>query len=386
MTRDRDSQLRDLKQWIHDSTAEAERALPDLLDLPGPAMARELARRPDLRPGVLKLLLPLLRDARAIQPERVLELTGALVADTGPDVAPPLADAARYMNGRAWTAHAAALHTLGRNVEAREAIGVALDLFRREPDVVWDIAVAEAVEAEILHSFGERAEALRKIRGAAAVILQHGDPKRYVEARMTESWMLLQAGDNIAAADVWRATADEAGQRGDPLLSAYFLNSVGRFHLRRSEIEAASKCFATAELQFRSAGRKREAGDARRNAAEADAARGDLQRALFGYYHVRDVLLETGDVIAAAILSARILDLLFLQGEHDELLKFITRLIEPFVQAKMRPNAMRAWAYLLERAACGELTQDDIAGVRDYFQRLPLRPNAPFHPTAEAER
>ena len=64
MTRDRisqlrDLQLRDLKQWIQDSMTEAERALPDLLDLPGPAMARELARRPDLRPGVLQFLLPL---------------------------------------------------------------------------------------------------------------------------------------------------------------------------------------------------------------------------------------------------------------------------------------------------------------------------------------
>jgi hypothetical protein len=84
--------------------------------------------------------------------------------------------------------------------------------------------------------------------------------------------------------------------------------------------------------------------------------------------------------------SADILDLLLRDGQYDELLKFITRLIEPFVQAKMQPNAMRAWTYLLERAACGELTQDDIAGVRDYFERLPLRPNAPFDPTAEAER
>ncbi len=156
--------------------------------------------------------------------------------------------------------------------------------------------------------------------------------------------------------------------------------------MRRGSIDAASRCFTLAEGLFIAAELEREASHAHRNAAEVDIARGDTRSALFRYYRVRDVALDHGDVVAASIASAEILDLLFLDGQHDELLNFITRLIEPFVQAKMQPNAMRAWTYLLERAACGELTQDDIAGVRDYFERLPLRPNAPFDPDAEVER
>ena len=98
---------------------------------------------------------------------------------------------------------------------------------------------------------------------------------------------------------------------------------------------------------------------------------------------MRDDLLAAGALTGAALASVEIFDLLFFTGQHGELLDFGDNLVAPFVGANMPPNAVRPWTFILERAASGELTRDDIADVRTYFQELPLRPNAPFLPEAE---
>jgi hypothetical protein len=81
------------------------------------------------------------------------------------------------------------LRGIGRYAEAREAIAVALDLYRQGLVSAWHIPTAEVVEAQILHEQGERADALQRIRRAAEDILLHGDRERYVQARMSESSM-----------------------------------------------------------------------------------------------------------------------------------------------------------------------------------------------------
>jgi hypothetical protein len=40
---------------------------------------------------------------------------------------------------------------------------------------------------------------------------------------------------------------------------------------------------------------------------------------------------------------------------------------------------MQAWTYVRGRAGVGELTREDVDGVRRYFEYLPLQPNARFH-------
>lgn len=374
--------MTDLERWLRETRAEAERVLADLLDLPGPALQRELAR-PELRAGVIQLLLPLLAEGRAIQPQRVCDLTAVLVAGTIGPIPAALAPTAVYLHGKAWTEHAAALSTLGRPTEAYEAIAAALELFRREPQVHSQIADAEVVQAEILHALGERTEALRTIRRAAPVLLQHGESQRYAEARMAESWMLWDAGNRAAAAEVWKTVSEEAEVRGDRMLLAHLSNKIGVFELRQGRIESAFRCFDSAHATFAEAGLTRETAFVHRNCAEAFTARGNKVRALFEYYAMRDDLLADGDLTAAACASVEIVDLLFLSGQHSELLGFGTNLVAPFVRANMPPNALRPWTYIIDRANAGELTRDDIADVRTFFQELPLRPNATFVPEAE---
>ncbi|HET8775281.1 MAG TPA: hypothetical protein VFP80_15890 [Thermoanaerobaculia bacterium] len=384
MSDDRVNNLTDLERWLRGTRAEAERVLADLLDLPGPDLQRELSRRPELRAGAIQLLLPLLAEGRAIQPQRVCELTAVLVAGTLGPVPSALAPAAVSLHGKAWTEHAAALSALGRYTEAFEAIDAALELFRREPQVPSQIADAEVVQAEILHALGRRTEALRTIRRATPVLLQHGEAQRYAEARMAESWMLWDAGNRAAATEVLKTVSDEAEVRGDRMLLAHMSNKIGVVELRRGNIGSAVNFFDTALNTFTEAELTRETAFVHRNYAEAFLARKNEVRALFEYYAMRDDLLADGDLTGAACASVEIVDLLFLLGQHSELLGFGTNLVAPFVRANMPPNALRPWTYLIERANAGELTRDDIADVRTYFQELPLRPKAVF--VAEAER
>jgi tetratricopeptide (TPR) repeat protein len=382
MALSRTAELRELAFWLDASRAEAERLLPDLIDLPASVLRQQFKTRPELRTaGMVQRLTQAAHDALERFPRRAHELTSIVVelagAITLPDFAALLAD---ELQGQAWREHANALCGLEETGQARRAIDLARSCFRRMAAGEWQQATVDLIEAEVLHGLGRRDEALLLVRRAANVFVVDLDQEHYIEAQMLEAGMLREAGDRRGATDVWRATVDVAQQRGDRILMARFESWIGRFELRQGDPAEASAFFFAALTVFDEAGLTAEATRARRGLAEAAAARGRIHEAVSEFYKVRAELLAAGSVIDAAIVSCEILALLLEGGREAELTALAHTLVTSFRDAGMTQGALEAFTFLRAHSGEGNLTSDDVVAVRRYFEDLGQRPNARFLP------
>ena len=370
--------LWEMKRWLNDNKTEAAQWLPRLLELSGPDLSQELARHPEWQPGIVRLLLELVDDKVSRDPARAHELTTAVIELVGSDRSLPGQQMDRFhpvLRANAWTAHAGALRSLGRHLEALAAITVAHDVLRARSVSPWNTALAEVEEAKVLHEMGESTEALLLIRRGAEVILFHGDVKRYVQVRMYEALMLWEAGERTAAADVWRTMAREAAQRGDALFMAVLETATAEFQLRHGRAEAAARLFEVAHDVFDNEGLTREAIRARRGMAEAAAARGRHHDAISEYYKVQALSLAAGNLREAALASAEIIELVLLTGRQGEILPLIQSMISVFSDAGQK-NAVNSWLLLWDFAILGRLTTYRIDVVRNFFRHFVLEPHA----------
>lgn len=365
-------------QWIRESRGEAERWLPHLLELPLADLSLELERHPELQPGITMVLLDLLHDALDRDPGRAHELTTVLIEHAGSNLPLGHASTAGYLKGQAWTEHARALHGIGRYAEAREAVAAALHVYRDEPMSAWYVAAAEVVDARILHDLGAHAEALDRLRPAAEVIRLHGDREGYVRAKMSEASMQWDAGNPAAAGAVWRITAEDAYRRRDSVLVALLYLRIAMFRLWHGSAEDAALRFAVAREVLHAAGMPREVIRALWGLAEANVARGLFHEAISEYYKVQGLLLANGHLVDAAVASTEILELLLIAGREDKVRPAADLMVRTFSDAGLPLNPMRAWTFIRQRARVGALTREDLVHARAYFERLPLRPNAPF--------
>jgi tetratricopeptide (TPR) repeat protein len=365
--------LSKMMRWLEHNKTEATQWLPRLLQLSGPDLSREVARHPELQPGISRLLLEVVDDMVSRDPARAHELTTVVIGYAGSNTSPHSMDP--FLRANAWTAHAAALRGLGRHLDALAAIAAAVDACgeRDARTNDWSTALAEVEEAKILHDMGQGTEALLLIRRGAGVILFHGDVKRYVQVRMYEALMFWEAGERSAAADVWRAMAREAAQRGDALFMAVLETSTAEFQLRHGRAEAAARLFEIAHDVFDNEGLTREAIRARRGMAEAAAARGRHHDAISEYYKVQALALAAGNLREAALASAEIVELLLLTGRELEVVPLANSMVSVFTDAGQK-NAVNSWLLLQQFTIMGRLTPYRIDMVRNVFRGFVLEP------------
>jgi len=374
------SSLRELHEWLSASMAEAETLLPQLLDLPGPLLRREMRARPELRtPGVFRRLLVVARDARERFPMRAHELTLAVVRNVGAMRVPAaFAAVGSTLKGEAWREHALTLRDLGQIEKAETAIALSRAYLRRAPASEWHLATVDLVEAPLLHDRGRHEEALAVVRRAARQFALGRDHTRHIEARMIESWMLSSSGDSAGAAAVWTSIYESATQRGDTELMGQIAARLGVFELRHGRAENASTLLTSALELLANAEVGEEAVRARWNLAEAAASRGRIHEAISEYHKVRAELLARGSLNDAAIASADVVELILVAGRDSELQSLTTTLVRIFAEAGMFMNGIEAFAWLRARAEAECLSHDDVVLVRRYFEDLPQHPNARF--------
>jgi len=370
------SSWREVEQWLSASHAEAGRVLPQLLNLPTPMLASELARRPELRTvGMIQRLTAVAEEALDRFPLRACELAAIAVESAARmEVPPARVSVALRIQAQAWITHARALRGVGRIGEAAEAIAMARELFQQTPANEWSLAKADLLEAQLLHDLGRREEALPLVRRASSLFAFHYDHDHYLQGRMIETWMLWSAGDGAAATEVWRATVEEAEQYGNPALVAHLERKMGVFELRHGSDEEAARLLASALATFVGEGLTGEAIRARWNLAEAAAALGRINEAISELHKVRAELVAMGRLGEAALASMAGLELLLAAGRLDEATSLVDILAFLFRDAGMATNALEAFSYLRARAGQGRLTQDDVTHVRRFFEDLPQQP------------
>jgi tetratricopeptide (TPR) repeat protein len=366
--------LCEIERWLQDNRIEAGRWLPRLLALSGPDLSRELARHPELQPGISRLLLEVADDTVGRNPARAHELTTAVIDSVGSDLSLPRHEQAPDLRARAWTAHAGALRGLGRRLEALAAIAEAAAASGTLFAAAWNLALVQVEEARILHDMGESTEALFLIRRSAEMILLHSDVKRYVRVRMYEVLILWEVGERVAAAEVWRTMAREAAQRGDAVFMALLESATAVFQLRHGGAEAAARLFEIAHDAFDHAGLTREAVRARWGVAEAAVARRRFHDAISEYYKVQALALADGNLREAALASVEIVELLRITGRNGEVPRLAHSQISVFADAGQE-NAVKSWLLLRDFAMLGQLTPERVDVLRCFFRNFVLQPN-----------
>ena len=372
--------VRELEEWLRASNADAARQLPDLLDLPPAVLRREMVGRAELRTaGMMEQLIALAQDALVRYPRRAYELTSILL-DFAPMVEVPTDRAVVVvrLHASAWKEHARALCALNRSEEAREALTTARGLYKQTPAHDWYVATVDLLEAPLVHDGGDAAGALELVRRAGAEFALHHDYEHLVEARMLEVWMHCVAGNDVAADDVFTATADLAYLRRHPTLLARMTIKQARFHLRRGNAEVASRMFKQAAEAFEREGLMQEAIRTRWYLAESLTARSRIPEAISEYHKVWATLLDSGATNDAAIAAAEAVELLLVAGRDAEVPALTETLVDAF-RPKLTQNALEALTYLDARAAAGTITRDDATTVRRYFEDLRQQPHARFH-------
>ena len=368
-------ELEALIEWLRRSEAEAERLLPRLLQLDAADLDRELARHPEWQPGITQILIRDIQGALHHDPSRAHDLTAVLVEHAGLNLPLRHATLAVVQKCRAWTLHARALSALGRYAEAHEAIATASELCRHlQTAIEWLTALAQIVEAEILHGLGKSADALPLIPPAAAMFVRRGDGERYAAATMLDAQIRRDTGDPAAAEEVWRAARGEWPPLDRRL--PYVDWCMGRYELRNGDAGKAERSFHLARELFHLFELPRESVRARWDRARALAALGQFDKAARHYRRVQAEMLAANDLVDAAIASTELLDAFVVASDTRPLLPLAQSLVRKFGKAGLPLNAMHAWIFVRERARARALTREDAAAVRAYFHRLPLRPNA----------
>lgn len=373
------SGLREIEQWLNERAAEAQRLLPDLLELPASALCREFRARPELRtPGMLQLILSAAREAMDRFPARAHELTVVAVRNAGQMIVPAaLANLRRVVQGQAWRDYAQTLVATGRPGKAQRALAVARAFFAGVRGSAWHLTTVDLVEAPLLDDLGRHEEALAMIGRASYQFACFHDAEGFVQARMLEAAMFLAAGDPAGAAKVWHAT--QTARVGKKLeMPGRLAAKIGLVELRHGHAAEAAELLRTAVRKLDEAGLHEEAIRAHWHYAEATAARAPLAEALSEYYLVRGEMLLRGKLVDAAAISVEVLDLLVCGDRMDEVAPLVVKFLHELRDSGLSVNALEALAWLRGRAETGCLTREDLRAVRAFFGDLRLRPYARF--------
>ncbi len=379
MARTDPAPLRELRDWLSQSVAEAEALLPELLDLPLPKLHLRLSTRPALRTvGVMQCLLDLAEKALGRFRRHAYELTAIAVEIVEEVVLPPQeGEIARRLRGQAWKTHARALRGIGRLEAAHEAISAARAAFAGTAANHWYLATTDSIEARILCDLGRRADALPLVRRAAEVLLAHDDLEELLKAKMTEALIVYEERGWSAVLDLWLETAPLA-RAHDERYVALLMYQMGLFQLRHGMAQSASLSFWFACDDFEGRGMMSEAIAARRAMADAAIQLRRPHVTVSERYMAFGQLLRTGALDDTAVVAMQILELLLPLGRTHEAASFAAKLPAVFEDRGMRAPALQAVAWLRGRADAGVLSVEDAMCVRRYFEDLFLRPNAPF--------
>lgn len=380
MRRNGPAALRELHDWLSPRMAEAEAILPELLDLPLPALHLRLSVRPELRTvGIMQSLLDLAEKTLGRFRHHAYQLTSIAVEIVEEIVLPPEEqDIARRLRGQAWKTYARALRGIGRLEAAQEAVSTARAAFEGGHDNEWYLATVDVVEARILHELGHPREALPLARCAQSVLLRHDDDEGYLKACLAEALILRKLEGWEAMTAFWLSVSEVQHEQERHRVVARLDYHAGLFELRHGSPRQAWHALTEACNAFRRLGMTAEAIAAHRAMAEAAIHLRWPSRAVSERYMAYRALLEIGSLDEAAAVAAQTLEVLLPVGRSHEAVSFATSLPAVFEDAGLRASALQAFRWLRGRADSGELAVDDAVAVRCYFEDLFLRPNAPF--------
>lgn len=385
MTRDAESSFHEVGRWVSDSINDAQMWVPMLVGLPVEEMHRELSGSSRLRTiGVMKWLLTVAGELVERAPLRASELTAVVLAHLSSIVPPAGGEAiVSGLQAQAMRDRADALRRLNALTEARQAVAGARAAYALTTAPQWFLATVDLVEAPILFDCGDHAAAMEMVRRAAGAFVRFRDAQPWVQAVMHETWMLWTSGAREAVPRLWAESFRMARACGDAKMSATLEARIGLFELEHGDAARAAEHLAVALDLLDASGLGREAARTRRYMAETAAERGRMQEAISELYKVHAELLALSAIRDAAVVAARIAQLLLLEGRGPALVH-ATETFARSLSGRMPEKTYVAIEWMAHRARTATLTPEDARAVERYFDEAPE--NLELQPFAWARR
>ncbi|HUP63466.1 MAG TPA: tetratricopeptide repeat protein [Thermoanaerobaculia bacterium] len=284
--------------------------------------------------------------------------------------APELAMFLLFLRGDAWRVHASALRYAGDLSGALRAYETAAEVFRADPVALPELVAAERAAAFTRHQLGESGEPQRIIRASFEVFAAHNhtadlvrslifdgaidfDEGRYEDARhaFTEAMRLAESLDDVVRIAALHTNLGHCAQLlGDREVAAHHLTRALHLYEQHGMIAARPRALW--------------------GIAQLAADEGFIDAAVAEMETIAVELLEIGVPLDAAVARLDALEILVMTGRNDRVAAAAADLVAMFTAGGMTREALRALAFVGERAAAGALSSEVVDDARSILRRL----------------
>ncbi|MEK6374137.1 MAG: hypothetical protein AABO58_15725 [Acidobacteriota bacterium] len=374
------AQLESVLDWRTETRQRAAERATALLSLADNDLSAAIRDTPDEKLlSVLEYLLDAAHRELDREPRRARWYTELVLAHVDrvrvPAGAEPFIE---LLHAQAWTERANALHITGELDEALIATQRGIGALGANPAYALERADLELLEAHVHHDQGDRDTALTRIRASVAQFQAHGDIRRALRARTTEAGLLYELRRYGEAEQIFLAMYEEAERTHDAETRARNANNLGHCAIQRGDEAAARAYFTAAMIGFDALRMEAERQRALWGFARILAKNGQVPEAIAQLNAVQAEFLDRDIVLDAALVSLAIVELLLTVDRVALLPSVCADLVTTFANAGMKENALRAFAYLQERASTRAVTSDEVQRVRRFVHALADDPMAVF--------
>jgi tetratricopeptide (TPR) repeat protein len=375
-------------QRIADEDEEAEELLEPFLDSPGKtARTNLLAQRRFRTGGVVRRLTTHAATISDGEPLAALTFADAAIciAEALPDDIYP-GRAVYELRGRAWEERGYAQCMLGEFKEALDSLTHAERMHKHLISPSLGLARVTYSRANVLYEQQHLNEAADMAERAEHGFAHLGDDDQRMKAVYLRACIRYEARDLESALSLFQQVMDYGEAIEDSAWIARSSNALGKCHVLRGNLSAASMHFHKALVLFREIGPASERVSTEWGIAKVLLQAGKRSEAI---RRLRDVAAEfqmRGMITDAALVGLDIADALLGMGQTQQIVDLASRLFRVFTNAGMLTGALSALAYIKEAAAAGSLTPDDLDAVRGFLRRAERQPALLFVPPPPKNR
>jgi tetratricopeptide (TPR) repeat protein len=344
-------------------------------------MSRLIARPKFHTGGVVRLLCNVARSACESKPLHAKNLADVAIVIAQQLSRPEYSDTLQSeLRGRAWKERANALRVLGGTREALDALDRSEKEYRGVADPDLPIASVNYVRAMVLRQLEQYDQALALLRGSSHTFLHFGEKERYIASRYIAGSIYFFQRELGRAESVANDVLAYAKERGNETWRARALLILGHVHVMRRSYRSALEYATEAGTSFRKSGLEIEALRADSACALARIGLSDFRRGLYELRRVREGFVDNAMASDVALVTIDMIEALREADERQEAIVLAKDLVARLPHIGAQAPAIDAANYLLKVTAAEILPTSLLRNLRQFFERLAVRPDLAFSP------
>jgi tetratricopeptide (TPR) repeat protein len=329
--------------------------------------------------GFVRRLISVSEAKLDTMPPDAVELAAAAIAVTEIiDGGEPL----QQLRGAAYRQHAYALFYVGDFNHALESVERAEQIFRQCTVSEYALARLNIVRSLIYSMQGRNEESLSLARSAAEVFRSFGDKQRFVSARMSEVYLLIQMHSFRQALPLLFEIKQENWNDIDVDTRARLMGNIGSCQWNVGQTAEAVQSIQFASELFDELGNRSESVRLRESLGALLIVNGKYDEAKKRLTQVQAEYASLGMLFPVVTVGLELAEIAVLENDYQEVERLCRTAIRQFEAAGTphSSDALTALTYLREAAEQRRATQEIVWHVKTYIRRLPDEPALLFAP------